>query len=232
MASIQSSRTIKDRRKEILSTDPIVPSSSPAFGTPLAVLPSKKTEPIPPPNFKTPTVLSIILPPTTLRPVAFRTITKKYDLTMSTSALMALASFIGKHCGARWKDDGLAEGVLEEVAKMWKKQSNATIIDGEGETLKSILKSVESCMSGGKITSGKGLSRQSSFAFTDNASVSQNGARPILEKQQSFGMSRLDIANNEDDDDNLKDPREWIKVVDSYDQPKMVYNTSKKNFEK
>lgn len=232
MASIQSQRAINDRRKTQLATDPIVPSSSPAFGTPLAVLPSKKPEPIPPPNFKSPTVLSIILPPTTLRPLAFRTFTKKYNLTISTTALAALATFIGRHCGARWKDDGLAEGVLDEVAKMWKKQSTAPIVDGEGETLKSILKTVESCMSGGKIISGKGLSRQSSFAFPDTTTGNQNGTRPALEKQQSFGVSRLEISNEDDDEDNLKDPREWIKVIDAYEQPKMVYNTSKKNFEK
>ena len=232
MASTQPPQTISDRRKIQLATDPIVPSSSPAFGTPLAVLPSKKTEPIPPPNFKSPTVLSIILPPTTLRPLAFRTFTKKYNLTISTTALAALATFIGKHCGARWKDDGLAEGVLDEVAKMWKKQSNAPIVDGEGETLRSILKTVESCMSGGKIISGKGLSRQSSFAFPDSALGSQNGTRPALETQQSFGVSRLEITNDDEEEDILKDPREWISIIDAYEQPKMVYNTSKKNFER
>jgi DNA polymerase epsilon subunit 2 len=232
MSQIQSPRTIRDRRKEQLMTDPVVPSSSPAFGTPLAVLPAQRTVPIPAPNFKPPTVLSIILPPTTLRPLAFRTFTKKYNLTISTTALASLASFVGKHCGARWKDDGLAEGVLEEVARMWKKQSNAPIVDGDGAALRLILKSVESCMSGGKIISGKGLSRQSSFAFTDGVPTPENGIRPPLEQQQSFGMSKLDITNEEDEEDVLKDPREWLKVIDAYEQPRMVYSIPKKNFEK
>jgi DNA polymerase epsilon subunit 2 len=125
-------KPLANRRKaELLNPDPILPSSSPAFATPLPLLPSHKTAVVPPPNFKPPTVLSIILPPTTLRPLAFRTFTKKYNLTLSTTALAALATFIGKHCGARWKDDGLAEGVLEEVAKLWKKQSTEPIVKGE-----------------------------------------------------------------------------------------------------
>jgi DNA polymerase epsilon subunit 2 len=233
MASIPSPRTIKDRRKAQLASDPLIPSSSPAFGTPIAVLPSHKTAPIPPPNFKAPTILSISLPPTTLRPLAFRTFTKKYNLTISTTALSSLATFIGKNCGARWKDDGLAESVLEEVAKMWKKQSNAPIVDGEGDALRNILKTLESCMTGGKIISGKGLSRQSSFAFTDGAPAAKNGTRPGLEQQQSFGMSKLDIANGEDEEeDAVKDPREWMKVIDAYEQPRMVYDTSKKHFDR
>jgi DNA polymerase epsilon subunit 2 len=232
MASIRSPPRLKDGQRTKLASQVGILSSSPAFGTPVTVLPSKKIDPVPPPNFKAPTVLSIILPPTTLRPLAFRTFTKKYNLTISTTALAALATFIGKHCGARWKDDGLGEGVLEEVAKMWKKQSNAPIVDGEGETLRTILKTIESCMSGGKIIGGKGLSRQSSFAFSENAQLQTNGVRPPLEQQQSFGMSKLDIANEDEDEDILKDPREWIKLIDAFEQPRMVYNTSKKHFEK
>jgi DNA polymerase epsilon subunit 2 len=223
MASL---KTLSDRRKAELTSDPVLPSSSPAFATPLPLLPSHKTAVVPPPNFKAPTVLPIILPPTTLRPLAFRAFTKKYNLTLSTSALAALSTFIGKHCGARWKDDGLAEGVLEEVAKLWKKQSTEPIVKGEEATFKNILKTVESCMSGGKIVNAKGLSRQGSFALQENR------GRPGLEQQNSFGLSHLDIANEEDEEEEtLKDPREWLKVIDAYEQPRMTYNTSKKHFE-
>jgi hypothetical protein len=43
------------------------------------------------------------------------------------------------------------------------------IVDGETDLLKSILKTIMSCMSGGKVVSGKGLSRQNSFAMTGDA---------------------------------------------------------------
>ena len=115
---------------------------------------------------------------------------------------------------------------------MWKKQSAAPIVDGEGETLRNILKNIESCMSGGKIVAGKGLSRQSSFAFSDSVSAAQNGARPALQQQQSFGLSKLEINAEEDEEDALKDPREWLKVIDAFEQPRLVYNISKKSFDR
>jgi hypothetical protein len=146
--------------------------------------------------------------------------------------LAAFATFIGRHCGAGWKDDGLAEGVLEEAAKMWKKQSNAPIVDGDGDVLKSVLKTIESCMSGGRIISGKALSRQGSFAFGQSAE-GNSLQRPGLNTGVSFGVSNLDIANeDEEEEDVLKDPREWITIISAFDQPRMVYSTSKKHFDR
>jgi DNA polymerase epsilon subunit 2 len=218
--------------KDPISSDNVLPSSSPAFGTPLP--PSQAPRLPPPPNFKPPTVLPIVLPPGTLRPLAFRTFTKKHNLTVSTSALTALATFIGRHCGSGWRDDGLAEGVLEETARMWKKQSPSPIVDGETDLLKSILKTVESCMSGGKVVSGKGLSRQNSFAVAGDAMETEPGLamRPALRTSDSFGMSQLDLEQDGDEEDAFKDPREWIKVIDAFEQPRMVYNTAKKHFDK
>jgi DNA polymerase epsilon subunit 2 len=218
--------------KDPISSDPVLPSSSPAFGTPLP--PSQAPRPPPPPNFKPPTVLPIVLPPGTLRPLAFRTFTKKHNLTVSTAALNALATFIGRHCGAGWRDDGLADGVLEETARMWKKQSPSPIVDGESELLKSILKTVESCMSGGKVVPGKGLSRQNSFAVSGDSMETEPALamRPALHTSDSFGISSLELDPGEDEEDPLKDPREWIKVIDAFEQPRLIYNTAKKHFDK
>lgn len=115
---------------------------------------------------------------------------------------------------------------------MWKKQSTAPIVDGEGDTLRAILRTVESCMSGGKIISGKGLSRQGSFAFTDASGNGTVGRPPALEHQNSFGMSKLEIAKEDEEEEALKDPREWLKVIDAFEQPRMVFSMSKKHFEK
>ena len=120
---------------------------------------------------------------------------------------------------------------------MWKKTSNAPIVEGESDALKSILKSLEMCMSGGKVVSGRGgISRQSSFANGEGAELGLGAKLPSLEAQGSFGIGALEInglaANDEDDDDALKDPREWIKVIGAFEQPRMVYNTTKKHFEK
>jgi DNA polymerase epsilon subunit 2 len=239
MDSVQRLKTSANPRNTVPTksgasvADP-VPSSSPAFGTPAHPIQPPRDVPLRQPSFaKGPSILPIVLPPAILRPLAFRTFTKKHNLTISTPALLSLATFIGKHCGSRWKDDGLAEAVLEEVAKMWKKQSSLPIVDGSSEILGSILKTIESSMSGGRIGAGKGLSRQASFSFSEHSQSQENRfARPSLPTSDSFGVSRLDIENDGEEEDLLKDPREWMKVINAFDQPRLVYNTSKKHFEK
>lgn len=229
---MNTSRAIPQAHSHLI-TDPVIASSSPAFATPQhAPLPPRVRPPIPQPAFKPATVLPISIPAAILRPLAVRLFSRKHDLTLSTAALMTLAIFIGRHCGTGWKTEGLAEGVLEEVARLWKRQGGGSIVNDDGNTLKNILKTVESCMNGGKVISGKkGLSRQTSFAFRD---LESGGIRPSLQPRESFGISSLDIAAEvqEDEDEGLKDPREWVKVVDAYEQPSLVYNVTKKHFDK
>ncbi|KAF2083740.1 hypothetical protein K490DRAFT_50852 [Saccharata proteae CBS 121410] len=213
----------------IREKDP-VPSSSPAFATPVhPINPRPRVAPIPAPALK-PTVLSIILPPATLRPLAFRTFTKKHNLTLSSSALAALATFIGRHCGSGWREEGLAERVLEEIARAWKKGAGQVIVNGDDPLFKTILKTMDGCMSGGRIVQTKtpGLNRDTTFKFGSDAE-----ARPaVLEKQESFGISGLQVSTEDDDEEGLKDPREWLKVIGAFDQPKLVYNVGKKHFDK
>lgn len=207
-----------------------IPSSSPAFGTPVHPINPRRTAPIraPPalrPAAKT-TVLPILLPPATLRPLAFRTFTKKHNLTLTSAALNALATFIGKHCGSGWREEGLAEKVLDEVAKSWKKCGGQVIVDGESETLKNILKTLEGFMAGGRLTQGSTMGRHSSFNFGPEQS-----GQP-LDVLSSFGMSSLEVDDKEEEEDLLKDPREWLKVVGAFEQPKLLYNATQKHFEK
>ncbi|GAB7347654.1 hypothetical protein MBLNU459_g4520t1 [Dothideomycetes sp. NU459] len=217
--------------------DNAIPSSSPAFGTPAHPVVPRENRPIPPPAFKPAitTVLPILLPPPSLRPLAFRTFTKKHNLTLSSPALQALATFVGRHCGSGWREQGTAEQVLEEVAKTWKKNGGPLIVD-DGKLLKAILKTLEGSMSGGRIVQGSsGLSRQSSFAFTDadgaSAAADQHD-RPTLSHQgSSFGLSGLSVEPEADDLDT-QDPRAWLKVVGAFDQPRLVYDIQRKHFDK
>jgi DNA polymerase epsilon subunit 2 len=173
--------------------------------------------------------------------VAFRTFTKKHNLTLNSTALQALATFIGKNCGAGWREEGLAERVLEEVAKSWKKLGGGVIVDGEGEVLKGILKGLEPCMSGGRIiqASGSTLSRQSSFSFGAGEEGKTNAALESVglsreDSQASLGVSRLELDDDEDFEEEgmVRDPRKWLKVVGAFDQPRLIYNAGKKHFEK
>ncbi|KAL2159127.1 hypothetical protein VTH06DRAFT_2886 [Thermothelomyces fergusii] len=213
-----------------------IPSSSPAFATPAHPL-----KPFQPPAPAKAAVLPIILPPATLRPLAFRTFTKKHSLTLTSSALQELATFIGRHCGSGWREEGLAEKVLEEVARTWKNRNGGVIVDGTSPELKDILKTLEGNMSGGKIMSGpRGLGRQNSLILdpTEDPSHSKTrlGLRPTTtltpdDSQTSFGMSSVEI-DGEPDEEGLQDVRRWMKVINAFEQPRYTYNVAKKHFEK
>lgn len=211
-----------------------IPSSSPAFSTP--VHPIRLSKPTEAPT--KPSILPILLPPATLRPLAFRTFTKKHDLTLTSSALQSFATFIGKHCGTGWREEGLAEKVLDEAAKAWKKNGLPAIVPGEGEDLKNILRAIEGSLAGGRLVQQGSLSRQSSFAFgaqdLNGASVPDDRRPGNLgreDSQQSLGVSALGIEDQEDEDSQSKDPRKWLRVVGAFEQPRLLYNIKQKHFE-
>ncbi|KAK4574260.1 DNA-directed DNA polymerase epsilon, subunit B [Recurvomyces mirabilis] len=215
-------------------------SSSPAFGTPVhPILPTQQGRPLvqPAPKPVVHAVIAVKLEPPQIRPLAFRTFTKKHNLTLSASSLQALASFIGKHCGTGWREEGTGERVLEEVARLWKAESGGVIVE-DGTRLKTILRTLESCMSGGRLgqaKSGSKLSRESSFAFGNDSAVDlseDTSRRPSLDshRNSSFGMSKLQVDEEEDHDEASKDPRAWIKVHSAYEQPRFTYDMDKKHF--
>lgn len=200
-------------------------SSSPGFGTPaFSVQPRAEPRRIPPPLAFAPAlrhdnaqvVLPVELKAQVLRPVAFRNLTKKHNLTVTSSALGGLATFIGKYCGSGWREEGLAEKVLDEVAKQWKRESGGIILDdGQDKRLQKILKSLESCMSGGKVDAAK-LSRSNSLVSTDASE------QPSFQREDSF----LEVQ-----DEDLEDARAQIKVVSAFSQPRLQYSTTKKTLE-
>lgn len=120
--------------------------------------------------------------------------------------------------------------MLEEVAKSWKKCGGQVIVEGENETLKGILKTLEGSMVGGRIVQGSNLSRHSSFNFGPESDGPPT--RPGLDHTTSFGMSSLEVTDVDEEEELLKDPREWMKVIGAFDQPKMTYNVTQKHFDK
>ncbi|KAI9172399.1 DNA polymerase epsilon subunit B [Paramyrothecium foliicola] len=211
-----------------------LPSSSPAFGTPV--------HPLKPFNVNAPkaAVLPIILPPASLRPLAFRTFTKKHSLTLTSSALQELASFIGRHCGSGWREEGLAERVLEEIARSWKNRNGGVIVEGSSKELSEILKTLEGNMSGGKIVSlARGLPRGDSMLdMKDGDSLSTRlGLRPAAlsreDSNTSFGLSGLGVEEEGDHDgEDSNNLNSWLKITGAYDQPRLLYNVGKKHFER
>lgn len=214
-----------------------IPSSSPAFGTPVhPIRPQKPVQPL------KPSILPVQLPPATLRPLAFRTFTKKHNLTLTSSALQTFAAFIGKHCGVAWREDGLAERILDDIAKSWKKNGGGVIVPGEGEDLKNILRNIESSLSEGKSAPQDALNRQGSFVFGAQSlrdeSITPGELPGVLSRdhsQGSLGLSTLEVDDDDDEDDNdndqTRDPRQWLKVIGAFEQPRLMYNWTQKHFE-
>ncbi|KPM43065.1 hypothetical protein AK830_g3433 [Neonectria ditissima] len=229
----QTPAPIFRRQRPPIPSSSAIPSSSPAFGTPVHPLRPFAV------NAPKAAILPIILPPATLRPLAFRTFTKKHSLTITSSALQELAAFIGRHCGSGWREEGLAERVLEEIARSWKSRNGGVIVEGSSKELQEILKTLEGNMSGGKITGpGRGLPRGDSMLDIKDGDVlnTRLGLRPnVLAREDSntsFGMSSLGVHEETEEEEKHNDPRAWLKVVDAYDQPRLIYNVDKKHFER
>ncbi|PNS16031.1 DNA polymerase epsilon subunit B [Sphaceloma murrayae] len=204
--------------------DNALPSSSPAFGTPAH--PFNPGRPLHQPVFKPAitTILPILLPPASLRPLAFRTFTKKHNLTLGSSALQSLASFTGRHCGSGWREEGTAEKVLDEVARQWKRSSGPVIVE-DSQLLKDILKTLEGCMVSGRIDPSKSsLSRQSSFF--DPATTTTGP--PPLTHQTSFGISALEV--DDETEATARDPRSWLSVISHTQHPRFAFSPQKSHF--
>jgi DNA polymerase epsilon subunit 2 len=218
-------------------------SSSPAFATPAYPIQTRPAKPVLPFAPQTSAnvnsaVLPILLPPQTLRPVAFRTLTKKHNLTVTSSGLGQLSTFVGKFCGSGWREDGLAEKVLDEIAKTWKRSNGGVLVeDGPEKILTSILKDLESCMSGGRLDTGR-LSRTNSNIGMSSLSRQSSldiGPNPNREDSQaSLDFSTLGVDNDvefSDEAETKRDARGYMKIVSALSQPRLIYSTSKKNME-
>lgn len=150
--------------------------------------------------------------------------------------------FVGRHCGSKWREDGLAEAVLEEAARSWKKGDGQVIVGAEGDRLKGILKALEGSMAGGRVVvaSVKGTSslrRESSDVGTSLEKLRVEHTRPSAlrnDSQDSLGMSTLEVdADDTDEHENgSQDIRSWLKVIGAFEQPRLLFNPARKHFEK
>ncbi|KAI9725531.1 MAG: DNA-directed DNA polymerase epsilon, subunit B [Chrysothrix sp. TS-e1954] len=217
------------------SIHPVLPSSSPSAPghsetPPLAIA----SNPFPRPA-RSASVLPILLPPALLRRIAFLTFSK-HNLSLTTPALQALATFIGTHCGSKWREEGLGELVLDEIARTWKKSEGNVIVDVKDGKLDQILKQLETCMSGGKIVGAlrtkKGLSGQGSAL---EGLIRQRPDLDRNESQDSLGLSALDVEDRPEDeskDTKEGDIRSWLKVVGAFEMPRLTFNSDSKHFGK
>ncbi|PWW80173.1 hypothetical protein C7212DRAFT_273799 [Tuber magnatum] len=166
---------------------------------------------------QTPRILAVEIPLNVLRPVAFRVFTKKHNLTLKSDALALLCAFIGRRCGAEWRDSGAGEKLLDEVARQWRRNegANGVLVDG-GEGLKSVIRGLE--VGGDSV----GVSREKSF---DMAEV------PSSALYDGGGMDGIGASAQTEELEDVE-PCAYLKVIDAFSQPKFSYNPLKKQFEK
>lgn len=127
----------------------------------------------------------------------------------------------------------MAEKVLDEAAKAWKKNASSVIIPGEGSELADILQNIARCMVGGRIVHQRASSRHDNPVQDQgysNALLARPGGLSRDDSQQSLGLTSLDIEDN-DEDLRAQSPRPWLRVVDAFDQPRLTYNATQKMFE-
>jgi len=80
------------------------------------------------------------------------------------------------------------------------------------------------------VVQGSGMSRQNSFNF--GPEMPGLVSRPALDNNTSLGMSSVEVEDKDEEEDLLKDIREWMKVIGAFEQPKLVYNFTQKHFER
>jgi len=123
------------------------------------------------------------------------------------------------------------------VAKLWKAESGGVIVEDNAK-LKGILKTLEGSMTGGRIGAAKSssskLSRESSFAFGNDSAVDLSDnvtRRPSMDgRNNGFGMSKLQVEEEDEHEEASKDPRAWLKVISAFEQPRFTYDMDKKHF--
>ena len=76
--------------------------------------------------------LPVHIQPAHLRPLAYRTLSKKYGLSIKSDGLAALAKFVGDNFTIDWKKNPETTKFLENFATVWKQQERGLFVDGEG----------------------------------------------------------------------------------------------------
>lgn len=171
----------------------------------------------PPPSM--PRALAVDLPSNILRPVAFRIFTKKHNLTLKSDALNALSLFVGRQCGATWRTTGSGEKVLDEIARLWKRnQGTSKVLVDDSDALQSILRGLEAAQgqAGSKETRRESTTDLSLFA-SERVEVVTTSEDPYIDGEQP---------------DSELNPQAYLSVIDAHQMPKWAYSPLKKRFQR
>ncbi|EER26018.1 DNA polymerase epsilon subunit B family protein [Coccidioides posadasii C735 delta SOWgp] len=176
--------------------------------------------------------LPVLIPPSVLRPIVFRIFTRKHSLSVTSASLETLARFVGSNCGCGWREQGLAELLLDEVARNWKHAGGGLIVEEVKEpSLHMILEDL-----GSRISNGRILPLPQNIPEHPMESNPKNEGKCHSSTEMSYPLDdrskSIDLQGGvcEDNIFSPNDPRQWIRVVNAFDQPRLLYNMDKRNF--
>lgn len=150
-----------------------------------------------------PRSLPVRLQPSNLRPIAYRTLSKKHGLNIQTDALKVLTDTVSYKFGSEWKGPQ-AQQFLEQIAKTWKQQDRGIFIDGNNLTL--VIKEI--------------LGKKES---TPEAVKRLNG----MDKESSEVTS----VAKEETPESFTDWMTYFKIVNPDEQPQYKFNNHRKHFD-
>lgn len=165
--------------------------------------------------FHTTSSLPVQIQPAHLRPLAYRTLSKKYGLSIKSDGLVALAKFIGDNFSMDWKKNPETVKFLENFAVVWKQQERGLFVDSQGviqviteiqERKKTLSQNI---ITGAKSTNNlnnlDGLLQRRSISNNNLLQSSLPESNSLIDhtSQQSTGVDdEIDDINNDNSDED------------------------------
>ncbi|KAG0655040.1 DNA-directed DNA polymerase epsilon, subunit B [Maudiozyma exigua] len=166
--------------------------------------------------------LPVDILPAHLRPLAYRTLSKKYGLSIKSDGLMELAQFIGQNFSIDWKKNPETLKFLEMFATVWKQQERGLFVDRQGvkeviveiqERQKTLTQKNASSAQNNRLRNKNNLDNflhQRKSPIQENVINSTQPNSPNMQAKSSEAIDS-DINDNNNDDE---------------DDPSMIANTS------
>ncbi|BFZ65094.1 DNA-directed DNA polymerase epsilon, subunit B [Saitoella coloradoensis] len=171
------------------------------------------------PTPASPLPLPVSIPPSALRPIAFRIFTKKHNLTLKSDALQCLADYLGPKLGSEWRVKG--ELVLDEIARAWKRTEGDALVNADG--LKNVIKAVDVPHPARPVSLARDLTVQEDVSMEDSSTSQPNRLAAMV---NSNAPTSTPAALQGD-----VDPNRYFAVVDAFKQPKYIYHAARRHYE-
>ncbi|ODV61226.1 DNA polymerase epsilon noncatalytic subunit ASCRUDRAFT_34830 [Ascoidea rubescens DSM 1968] len=186
-----------------------------------------------------PIALPVRLSTSSVRPFAYRILSKTYGLHIKSSALQVLTDYIGRTYGSNWKSPK-SLAFIEDVAKYWKIkfQSNTNLFI-DGENLKIVISEINkqkaqesSHNAKTNILSSDSLRSDTFVDLQNNVSqININDESRVIDSEDAPGDTQIVTQSNELEKSFKIKWQNFYKVLDTNSQYIYKYNNLRKQFQ-